>query len=166
MFIQKLYTFKAKSLIDFIGSCSSCDTKNDFNTSSINNKSFDINNRIVYAMRSCGQGFSGIEKFTSLMNMPKPMTRNNYDKIVKKFVKVSEKVANETMNDAVKELRSEASDSSSDSVIDVSISQNGTWQRRGHSSLNGCVAALSMDTGLSPSSQWVAIAKAVALKKN
>ena len=49
-------------------------------------------------MSSSGQGFSGIEKFTNLMDMPKPMTKNNYDKIVKKFVTVSE-VANETMDD-------------------------------------------------------------------
>ena len=49
-------------------------------------------------MSSSGQGFSGIEKFSNLMDMPKPMTKNNYDKIVKKFVTVSE-VANETMND-------------------------------------------------------------------
>ncbi|GFT76882.1 hypothetical protein TNCV_1817751 [Trichonephila clavipes] len=27
------------------------------------------------------------------------------------------------------------------------VSADGTWQRRGHSSLNGCVAVLSIDTG-------------------
>ena len=31
--------------------------------------------------------------------MPKLMTKDNYDKIVKKFVTVSEEVANETMDD-------------------------------------------------------------------
>ena len=48
-------------------------------------------------MRSSGQGFSGIEKCANLMDRPKPMTKSNYDKIVKKFVTVSE-VANETMD--------------------------------------------------------------------
>ena len=79
--------------------CSRCDAKNNFFTSSMANRTYDINNRIVYAMRSCGQGFSGIEKFTSLIDMPKLMTKDNYDKIVKKFVTVSEEVANETMDD-------------------------------------------------------------------
>ena len=49
-------------------------------------------------MRSSGKGFSGIEKFANLMDVPKPMTKNSYDKIVKEFVTVSE-VANETMDD-------------------------------------------------------------------
>ncbi|GFT70552.1 hypothetical protein TNCV_1133151 [Trichonephila clavipes] len=33
-----------------------------------------------------------------------------------------------------------------DSIFGLS-SVDGTWQRRGHSSLNGCVAVLSIDTG-------------------
>ena len=34
-------------------------------------------------MRACGQGFSALEKFTSFMNILKPMTINNYNKIIK-----------------------------------------------------------------------------------
>ena len=78
--------------------CSRCDAKNNFFISSMANRTYNINNRIVYAMRSSGKGFSGIEKFANLMDVPKPMTKNSYDKIVKKFVTVSE-VANETMDD-------------------------------------------------------------------
>ena len=40
-------------------------------------KSFEANLRMVYAMRSNGVGFSGLEKFCSVMNLPKPMTRCN-----------------------------------------------------------------------------------------
>ncbi|GFT10254.1 uncharacterized protein TNCV_3735241 [Trichonephila clavipes] len=32
-------------------------------------------------------------------------------------------------------------------IVECGISVNGTWQRRGYSSMNGCVAALSVDTG-------------------
>ncbi|GFX59390.1 uncharacterized protein TNCV_2880591 [Trichonephila clavipes] len=32
-------------------------------------------------------------------------------------------------------------------VAECGVSVDGTWQRRGHSSLNGCVAVLSIDTG-------------------
>ncbi|GFV20224.1 uncharacterized protein TNCV_1534141 [Trichonephila clavipes] len=31
--------------------------------------------------------------------------------------------------------------------VECGISVDGTWQRRGYSSMNGCVAALSVDTG-------------------
>ncbi|GFY15737.1 uncharacterized protein TNCV_1283821 [Trichonephila clavipes] len=32
-------------------------------------------------------------------------------------------------------------------IVECGISVDGTWQRRGYSSMNGCVAALSVDTG-------------------
>ena len=34
---------------------------------------------MVYAMRINNSGFSGLERFCSVMNLPKPMTRCNYD---------------------------------------------------------------------------------------
>ena len=132
--------------------CSRCGYNDNFYTSRTlpyegkGGKSFDVNARIIYAMRACGQGHAGVEKFTTLMDMPKPMTKNNYNKVVKKLVTATETVAKETMSDAIEELRS-ASSVSPDSVMDIAISQDGTWQRRGHSSLNGCVAAVSMDNG-------------------
>ena len=55
-------------------------------------------------MRVLGHGHSGIEKFTSLMNMPKPMTQNNYDKIILK-ISVTKTVAEETMSDAATDIR-------------------------------------------------------------
>ena len=44
-------------------------------------KYFEANLRMVYATRSNGIGFSGLEKFCSVMNLPKPMARCNYDKL-------------------------------------------------------------------------------------
>ena len=68
-------------------------------------RGFDIYKRTVYTMRVLGHGNSGIEKFTSLMNMPKPMTQNNYDKIAAKILNVTKAVAEETMSDAAKDIR-------------------------------------------------------------
>ena len=36
-------------------------------------RSFDINRRFCYAMRSCGQGYSGMKQFSMLMNLPPPL---------------------------------------------------------------------------------------------
>ena len=41
-------------------------------------------------------GHSGVEKFTYLMNMPKSITWNNYDKLVTKIVNVTKTVAEKT----------------------------------------------------------------------
>ena len=53
------------------------------------------------------------------------------------------------MTDAAEEIRSMVNDDVTDDqvIIDTSISHDGTWQRRGHSSLNGCTAAISMENG-------------------
>ena len=48
-------------------------------------------------MRSCGEGYTGLEKFSYLMNFPMPMTANNYDKIVKKQLFATKSVAEVTM---------------------------------------------------------------------
>ena len=80
------------------------------------------------------------------MNIPKPMTANNYDKIILKLSTAAKEVAEETMKEACEELRQDPSSDNS-SVIDKEVPCDGTWQRRGFSSLNGVVAAISMKTG-------------------
>ena len=82
-------------------------------------------------MRTLGHGHSGMEKFMSLMNMPKPMTQNNYDKLVNKIATKS--VAEETMTDAADDLRK--LNVGADNIVDIGVSCDGTWQRRGFSSL-------------------------------
>ena len=67
-------------------------------------KSFEANLRMVYAMKSIGIGFSGLEKFCSVKNLPKPMSRCNYDKLsnllrdaVKSVAETSKKSAAQTI---------------------------------------------------------------------
>ena len=87
------------------------------------------------------------------MDMPKPMTANNYDKLAKRYSTVSKEIAEETMSDAAED---------NDEVVDTSISHDCTWQRRGYSSLNGCTVAISMETGkYSMLNQCLDIAKGV-----
>ncbi|GFU37097.1 hypothetical protein TNCV_1554941 [Trichonephila clavipes] len=50
------------------------------------------------------------------------------------------------MNDAALKVRN-FKKCSNTAVAECGVSVDGTWQRRGHSSLNGCVAALSIGIG-------------------
>ena len=59
--------------------CKNCDFTEEFHTSKTCGRGFDINNRMVYTMRTLGHGYTGIEKFTHLMDMPKPMTLSSYE---------------------------------------------------------------------------------------
>ena len=51
-------------------STSSCRYIREFFTSAKVNRGFEINQRIVYTVRSLGHGYAGIEKFNTLMNIP------------------------------------------------------------------------------------------------
>ena len=50
------------------------------------------------------------------------------------------------MKESANELRL-LKDPGNASIVDVGISCDGTWQRRGFSSLNGAVVCMSIDTG-------------------
>ena len=95
-------------------------------------------------MRTIGQGYSGLEIFTSLMNLPKLVTVNNYDKIINRLVKTTKALADIIMQGRCEELWV---DSSSDAIKDVEVSLDGTWQHRGYSSLNRVVTVISIKNG-------------------
>ena len=48
------------------------------------------------------------------------------------------------MHDACEELREGYGE---DEIVATSVSRDGTWQKRGFSSLNGAVAVISIETG-------------------
>ena len=74
---------KKKGLASLLYIECSCGFYHEFYSSqTIGHNSYDVKKRMVYSMRATGQGCAGIEKFLMLMNMPMPMTNNNYDKIV------------------------------------------------------------------------------------
>ena len=125
--------------------CSQCNFKKDFYTSKPVEKSYDINPRVIYAMRNIGQGHASIKKFTALMNMPPPMTVKNYDRAVSKITKIVVDVAEETMAEAAHELK--ILKGGDNSIIDIPVSCDGSWQRRGFASLNGSFTSISVDTG-------------------
>ena len=72
--------------------------------------------------------------------MPPPVTRNNYNKLSNRLGEAVEKVAKNSMMEASVEVKQQEGN-------DIGISFDGTWQKRGHSSLNGVAAAISVTTG-------------------
>ena len=75
------------------------------------------------------------------------MTEKNYRKTAKNIRDVVEEVGKHTMKDGAEELHEKAKkDYAGDQeVVDVGVSCDGTWQKRGFSSING--VAISMDNG-------------------
>ena len=106
-----------------------------------NNKQLvEVDVKSVYVMRRIGVGHKGLQKFCGIMNMPPPVASKNYNKVADKLGKAAEKVAKVSMLAAAMEVKqTEGSE--------IGVSFDGTWQRRGHISLNGDGTAISVSTG-------------------
>ena len=68
-------------------------------------KPYEVNTRIVYALRICGLGHAGLEKFCMIMNIPKPMTVANFDAISNKVRDSVKFIADLSMKNAADELQ-------------------------------------------------------------
>ena len=135
---------KRKGLSSFlIVACSSCRFSWSSHTSKgvkDNQRVMEVNLRSVYAMRRCGVGHNGLQKFCGAMNMPPPVTRKNFSKLSDRLGDAIEKVAKTSTIEASAEVKQQEGS-------DIGISFDGTWQKRGYSSLNGVAAAISVTTG-------------------
>ena len=89
---------------------------------------------------------ANLTRFLMLMNHPPPMSEKSYRKL-NNSVKL---VASNSMNAAAEDIKAREATSADEHLhnyIDTGVSVDGTWQRRGFSSLNGAVAAISMVNG-------------------
>lgn len=100
---------------------------------------FDVNVRLVYGLRSIGKGSAAGKLFCGIMNLPSPPSKfGYYCELVGSSV---EDVALKTMKEAVEESV-EMNGGSRDLVVAL----DGSWQKRGHKSLNGVVTATCGDS--------------------
>ena len=74
-------------------------------------------------MRSCGLGYSALEKFCGLMNIPPPVTKNNYSTIANKLRDSARTVATDSMSASAEEAKQ------NEATSDISVSVDGTWQK-------------------------------------
>ena len=124
--------------------CENCGFQKEFYTSKKQAKSFEVNRRLVYSMRSLGKGHSGAKKFRSLMNMPSPPTARAYSSSAKAIGKHIRSIAQKSMENVAKEIRKSVGESD---IVNCAVSCDGTWQKRGFTSKNGCMTVISMDSG-------------------
>lgn len=69
--------------------------------------------------------------------------KETYQKLKSDLYDATLSYASNSMSNAAKDLRKDSTDGKTEFTVMV----DGTWQRRGHSSLNGVVTAISMDNG-------------------
>lgn len=124
----------------FVLKCENCEFVKGFASSKKTVNEAEINKRLVYGMRQVGKGFSAAYKLCSTLNLPQ-LSHTSYKNHQKKLLKVVADVAENSMSKAAEEVIAKREGD------ECGVSVDGTWQRRGYTSLNGCVAALSINTG-------------------
>lgn len=140
-------------MADLRATCSSCKKEVTLETSSSitnNGKSADVNRRAVYHTVESGSGYEGLSSFCAVMNM-QCMSKTAYYQHLERIVIALEAEAKEEMKEAAKSLRKKVLEESGckdvNSVVDVAISFDGTWAKRGFTSLFGVVFVISIDSG-------------------
>jgi len=102
---------------------------------------WEINRRSTLAARSTGIGYRSLHKFCALMELPPPVKAPTFYKIIKSIHSSVEALADQSMNDAARQ------EETLTGSTDVEASGDGTWQRRGHQSLNGVTTLIGVRSG-------------------
>ena len=115
-------------------------------------KSVDVNRRIVCHSMETGGGYESLGSFCSIMNMP-CLSKPVYYQQLETILDALELEAQEDLRAAGQRLRvhilEETGDDNAtcDTAVDAAVNFDGTWAKRGFTSLTGVVFALSVNTG-------------------
>ena len=111
----------------------------------------DINHHIVLAFRSFGKGNAAMENFCALLNIPPFLSKRAFASHVQALKTALLELTAAKLQEAVSELKSFLTNFDTEledqRVLDVTVSTDGTWMKRGFTSLFGCVFVISADTG-------------------
>lgn len=119
--------------------CTTCDFSSKTYSSPLSANGYDINVKTVYGLRLIGKGTEPAKKLFAIMDMPPPPT---------KFHEINKKILPFVKDQAIISMKSAGKDAVEKCEInELAISLDGTWQKRGHNSLNGVMSAISIENG-------------------
>ena len=143
-----------KQVVELVGTCPDCSWTHEFYSSPAipsklsglrGKKPFSINTRTVVAFGEIWQGFESLEKFGTLMNMPGSLSKS-CNSINKKLDSAYTESAIESMQNAAQEVQNINNPNAKENdIVDSDICIDGSWQKRGHNSLNGVVTGISRE---------------------
>lgn len=105
----------------------------------INNKPFEINNRIVFVMRLLGVGLQGLNVFCGMMNIGQGIAVNAYYSYVQNIWNSANAASDVMTKKAVQEEKTKTAKTGNEFI---SVSGDGTWSKRGFFSLFGVVSLI------------------------
>lgn len=133
--------------------CLECTHTISTNTSKfVGRQGRESNVRLVAAARNSGIGYAKVTRFCAGLNLPKPLHLKTYQTIQKKVRSAAVAEADSCLIESGKKVREAfmAADPSigEDDPIDICITYDGTWHKRGHTSHHGVGVVVDLLTGL------------------
>lgn len=101
---------------------------------------YDLNIRLVYGLRVIGKGYTAAQSLCGILNISPPPTQ--YSSYEKALGQIAEELCEKSMKVAAVEAVAR-----NNKITDLCVAVDGSWQKRGHVSLNGIVSVTSVDTG-------------------
>jgi hypothetical protein len=105
-----------------------------------------VNTRAVLAARTAGKGRTGLSHFAGVMGMLPPLHSSHYAVHSSKVLVATREACDVNMREAAAVLCRTVK-AGEDEVVDVKVTCDATWQKRGHQSLYGVIVVASWDTG-------------------
>jgi hypothetical protein len=106
---------------------------------------YEINRRIVLTMRLLGVGLAGIIKFCAFMELPRPIFQGCYDHAVNIILIATKAVRDCSMKKAAEDEKKKSEENGLHTGI--TVSGDGSWRKRGFSSLFGITSLIGWFTG-------------------
>ncbi|GFU79078.1 uncharacterized protein TNCV_304491 [Trichonephila clavipes] len=106
--------------------------------------SHDVNLRITQAFSHIGKGYSAIEKFCMVMNID-PFSSTTYGKCARRLDNAYTLASENIFAEIHREIKNVYENGAE--ITDLSVSFDGTWLTRGHTSLIGVECVIDMLTG-------------------
>lgn len=127
--------------------CDKCADRN-INSSPFVAHSYEINRRFLFVMRVLGLGLKGAEKFCGLMDMRAFISQPTYDLIIDNIHSSIKTATEKIFQQACTEEKYLASEhQGTEHSTELTVSGDGTWKKRGFSSLYGVTSLIGYYSG-------------------
>ena len=136
--------------------CTKCKKRASLQTVGTSNKQWqasnamDVNRRIVYSACEMGVGREAIAVMCEIFNMPTPCSTPSWDKHQEALYAAHLKAVAtrlEAARQEVHDLHWQRNPDTTEDIIDVTVSFDGTWSKRGFTTPFGIGFAISAETG-------------------
>ena len=109
---------------------------------------FELNRKSVLVMRLLERGREDFRKLCAFLDFPAPVAEKNYQRLVKNLQQAAKATASLSMKNAAEVVFTQRVAAGEESPAEIAVTTDGTWMRRGYSSLYGMQTVIAWETNI------------------